>query len=101
MGPCTRVRSRGIGKGLDRRLVAEAFQAGSIVVVDELAEEGVAIGVGGGRAGGTAAVFLPARGLGGGPGGGVPPGGWLGGVKGWEEGVGGGRAWEAVQRGGG
>src|SRR5215208_497917 len=58
MGPCERVRSRGIGKDLDRRLVAEAFQAGSIIVVDELAEEGVAIGVAGEGAASAAAFVL-------------------------------------------
>ncbi|MGY4224698.1 hypothetical protein ACVMIH_002059 [Bradyrhizobium sp. USDA 4503] len=45
MGPCFRVRSRVIGEGLDWRQVAEAFEAGPIVVVDELGDEGVAVGV--------------------------------------------------------
>jgi hypothetical protein len=45
MGPLRSCWVPGDGKRLDRRLVAEAFQAGSIVVVDELVEEGVAIGV--------------------------------------------------------
>jgi hypothetical protein len=62
--PCERVRSRGIGKGLDRRLVAEAFQAGSIIVVDELAEEGVAIGVAGEGAASAAAFVLATDGFG-------------------------------------
>src|SRR5215208_3411567 len=62
--PCERVRSRGIGKGLDRRLVAEAFQAGSIIVVDELAEEGVAIGVASEGAASAAAFVLAADGFG-------------------------------------
>jgi len=64
MGPCFRVWSRGIGKGLDRRLVAEAFEAGSIVVVDELAEEGIPIGMVGECAAGTAAFFLATHGFG-------------------------------------
>jgi hypothetical protein len=64
MGPCVRVRSRGIGQCQDRRLVAEAFEAGSIVVVDELAEEGVAIGVAGEGAASTAALVLATDGFG-------------------------------------
>jgi hypothetical protein len=67
MGPCVRVRFRGIGKGLDRRLVAEAFQAGSIIVVDELAEEGVAIGVAGEGAASAAAFVLATDGFGNAP----------------------------------
>ena len=65
--PCERVRFRGIGKGLDRRLVAEAFQAGSIIVVDELAEEGVAIGVAGEGAASAAAFVLATDGFGNAP----------------------------------
>src|SRR5262245_38462223 len=60
MGPCFRVRSRQIGKGLDWCLVAEAFEAGSIVIVDELVEEGVAIGMTNEGAASAATLFLPA-----------------------------------------
>jgi hypothetical protein len=45
-------------------LVVEAFQAGSIVVVDELVEEGVAIGVAGEGAASTAAFVLATDGFG-------------------------------------
>ena len=51
-------------QGLDRSLVAEAFQAGSIIVVDELAEEGVAIGVAGEGAASAAAFVLATDGFG-------------------------------------
>ena len=64
MGPCVRVWSRQIGKGLDWRLVAEAFEAGSIVVVDELAEEGVALSMTNEGAASAAAFFLSADGFG-------------------------------------
>ena len=53
-----------IGKRLDWGLVAEAFEAGSIVVVDELVEEGVAIGVINEGTASAAALFLPADGFG-------------------------------------
>ena len=43
--PRERVRFRGIGKGLDRRLVAEASQSGSIIGWTNFAEEGVAAGL--------------------------------------------------------
>ena len=63
MGPRVRVRSRLIGKGVDWGLVAEAFEASSIVVVHELGDEGVAIGVVDEGATGAAAFFLAADGL--------------------------------------
>ena len=62
--PCESVRSRGIVESLDRGLVAEAFEAGSIVVVYELAEEGVAIGVVGEGSTCAAALLLAADGFG-------------------------------------
>nr|WP_194461722.1 hypothetical protein [Bradyrhizobium sp. CCBAU 53421] len=62
--PCESVWSRLIGKGLDWRLVAEAFEAGSVVVVDELAEEGVPIGVVDEGAAGAAALFFATYGFG-------------------------------------
>jgi hypothetical protein len=62
--PCERVRSRGIGESLDRCLIVEAFKAGSIVVVDELSEECVPIGMAGKGAAAAAAFFLAADGLG-------------------------------------
>jgi hypothetical protein len=58
------VRSRKIGEGLDGRLVSKAFDAGSIVVVDELAEEAVAIGMVDEGAAGAATFFLAADGFG-------------------------------------
>src|ERR1700753_4117937 len=64
MGPCVRVRSREIGQGLHGSLVAEAFEAGSIVVVDELGDEGIAIGVVDEDAPGTATLLFSADGLG-------------------------------------
>src|SRR4029453_4821122 len=64
MGPCFRVRSRWIGKSLDRGLVAQTFEAGLIVVVDELAEEGFPIGMTDEGASGAAAFFLAADGFG-------------------------------------
>ena len=45
MDPCVRVWSREIGEGLKGSKVAEAFEAGAIVVSHETVEEGVAIGV--------------------------------------------------------
>jgi len=45
MGPCVRVWSREIGKSFERSEVAEAFEAGPIVVSHEAIEEGVAIGM--------------------------------------------------------
>jgi hypothetical protein len=44
--PRFRVWSRGIVERLERRQVAETLEAGSIVVVDEAVEEGIAIGMG-------------------------------------------------------
>ena len=62
--PCERVRSREIGKSLDRGVVAEAFEAGSIVVVHELGKEGVPVGVTGEGAACAAPLFLAADGFG-------------------------------------
>ena len=62
--PCERVRSREIGESLQRRVVAEAFEAGSIVVGDEAVEEGIAIGVAGEGAACAAAFGLAADGFG-------------------------------------
>ena len=42
--PRLRVWSRGISEGLKRSQVVEAFESGSIVVVDEAEEEGIAPG---------------------------------------------------------
>jgi hypothetical protein len=53
-----------ISEGLDRSLVAEAFEARSIVVVHELGDEGVAIGMVDEGAPGTAALFFAANGFG-------------------------------------
>ena len=52
-----------IGEGLDWGFVGEAFEAGSIVVVDELGDEGVAIGVVDEGTPGAAPLFLAADGL--------------------------------------
>src|SRR5216683_2139135 len=46
LGPRLRVWSRRIGERLERRDVAETFEAGSIVVVHEAVEESIAVGVG-------------------------------------------------------
>ena len=43
MGPCVRVWSREIGKGLERGAIVEAFEPCSIVVSDEAIEEGIAV----------------------------------------------------------
>src|SRR5690349_14730082 len=64
MGPRLRVRSRGIVECLARCQVAEAFEAGEIVVVDEAMEEGIAIGMRGKAAMGDATFRLPADGFG-------------------------------------
>ena len=62
--PCFRVWSREIGKSLERCEVAEAFEAGAIVVSDKTVEEGVAIGMAGKSAPRAAALGFPADGLG-------------------------------------
>ena len=62
--PCARVRSPVISDGLERRLIAEAFEAGSIVVVDELGDEGVPIGMVGEGPPRAAALVLAADGFG-------------------------------------
>ena len=64
MGPCFRVWSREIGKGLERSEVSEAFETGAIVVSHETVEEGIAIGMARKGAPGTAAFGLPANSFG-------------------------------------
>jgi hypothetical protein len=64
MGPRLRVWSRKIGKDFQRRAIGEAFEPGSVVVIDEAFEEGVAIGVRPEQAVGDAAFGLAADGLG-------------------------------------
>src|SRR5215469_16296604 len=63
MGPCERVWSRVISEGLNWSLVSEAFEASSIVVVDELGDEGVAIGMIDEGSPGTAALVFAANGF--------------------------------------
>ncbi|MGY3583569.1 hypothetical protein ACVIF9_002246 [Bradyrhizobium sp. USDA 4350] len=64
MGPCFRVWSRVIGEGLHWGQVAEAFEASSVVVVDELGDEGVPIGMVDEGAPCTAALLFAANGFG-------------------------------------
>lgn len=44
--PCAGVVFRGIGEGVERCGISEAFEAGTIIVVNEVLEEGVSLGVG-------------------------------------------------------
>src|SRR6266446_5308122 len=62
-GPRLRVWSRRIGERLERRDVAETFEAGSIVVVHEAVEESIAVGVGDKEAVSDAAFRLATDGL--------------------------------------
>src|SRR5215467_2137844 len=64
MGPRLRVRSRRIVEGLAGCQVAETFEAGKIVVVDEAVEEGITIGMRGKAAMGDAPFRLPTDRLG-------------------------------------
>src|SRR5262245_10807855 len=63
MGPRLRVRSRRIVECLAWRQVAETFEAGEIVVVDEAVEEGITIGMRDKAAMGDAAFRLPSDSL--------------------------------------
>ena len=62
--PCERVWSREISEGLEGSKVAEAFEAGAIVVSNETSEEGVAIGMAGKGAPCAAALGFSADGFG-------------------------------------
>jgi len=64
MGPCERVWSREISEGLEGSKIAEAFEAGAIVVSNETSEEGVAIGMAGKGAPCAAALGFSANGFG-------------------------------------
>jgi hypothetical protein len=61
--PRAGVWSRKISKDFQRRPIGEAFEAGSVVVIDEAFEEGVPISVGGERAVGGTALGLAADGV--------------------------------------
>jgi hypothetical protein len=43
MGPCFRVWSREISEYFERGEIVEAFEAGSVVVIDEALEESIAV----------------------------------------------------------
>lgn len=58
-----RVRSRKIRKGLERGDVAEAFESGSIVVVNKFKKEGIALGMGSEVSMGNTSLGLTGNGL--------------------------------------